>query len=233
MASEGRSNSAVMNSLLHGAFREAESLGHDWIGPEHYFLAILSLGEEPLTVALGELGIEHAAFARGMRGSHAEYSTRDAPAPARSTEMTLNAAAHELIGRADGIARCLGTSSIAVEHVLAAFLWDSAAAGELEAFCNVSSAAVLERLSQVGVQTPAVLHQDTAVGARVFIPYSVRGAVYGELRRRLPSDSGLGVNNDGQHAWVMARRDVDLAAHVRTILTDMGIDEIETRVDVV
>jgi hypothetical protein len=49
----------------------------------------------------------------------------------------MNPAAHELIGRAEGLAAGLGASAVCREHVVLAYLWDASSA-ELEMLCGVA-----------------------------------------------------------------------------------------------
>jgi hypothetical protein len=209
--------------LMGQAFREAEALGYGVVGPEEFILAILAGTNSPARTALEHFGITHDALAEAVSTS---LEGADPPLdPLDRVASTTNPAAHELMGRAEGIAVGFGAPAVTPEHVLIAFVWDDS--GALEGWFDVPREAVLEHLGQLGVQVPGgpLPPPPPPSGPRIFIPYDESDAIIGELLTRLPPDSGFGCNHDGtSRAWVLARAEVDLAAYVAEVLDDLGIE---------
>jgi hypothetical protein len=204
----------VLDGLIYGAFREAAALGHTWIGSEHYLLAILAMEvESPAVAALARLGASDPPI-------------NDASIEAE--DVTLNPAAHEFLGRAEGIAVGLGAPAVKLEHVLMAYLWDTSHSyGSLEGF-GLTPQAVLEELERRGVAVPTgSLPPRPRPGTRVFVPFDAADEIWTRLYDRLPHDSGLGINHDeeSRRAWVVADQDIDLESHVRSILKELGLNE--------
>jgi hypothetical protein len=219
----------VLDGLIYGASREAAALGHTWIGAEHYLLAILAMQvESPAHAALAHLGVRHDDFARDLA---AAISASDPPvfdASIDDQDVTLNPAAHEFLGRAEGIAVGLGEPEVTLEHVLMAYLWDASHSyGSLEGL-GVTPQAVLDELERLNVAVPAAsLPPPPRPITRVFIPFDAADEIWARLHDRLPRDSGLGINHheESRRAWVVADHDIDVESHVRSILKELGIDK--------
>jgi hypothetical protein len=221
-----RAHLAGVDRLLFQAFAEAEALGSRFVGPEDFLLAILASSDRPpALVALEDCGIGHDAFAAALKRSIDESDP-----PVRDSDeyesTTTNPAAHELIGRAEGVAAGLGARVVSREHVLIAYLWDPSSA-ELEPFTGSMRERVMDRLRSLGVQTPprplppARVHRPQT---RVFVPYAHLMPVVDALSERLPRDSGFGFNEDGtSRAWVIADAEIDLEGEVRAVLRELGV----------
>jgi ATP-dependent Clp protease ATP-binding subunit ClpA len=222
----------MLDGLIYGAFREAAALGHTWIGAEHYLLAILAMKvESPTVAALAHLGVRHDEFASDLATA---IAASDPPINDASTEaqgVTLNPAAHEFLGRAEGIAVGLGAPAVTLEHVLMAYLWETSHSyGSLEGF-GLTPQAVLEELERRGVAVPtASLPPPPRPSTQVFVPFEAADEMWTRLYDRLPRDSGLGINHheESRRAWVVADQDIDLESHVRSILKELGINEDST-----
>jgi hypothetical protein len=214
-----------LDKLIGQAFREAEALGYGVVGPEEFILAILAGANSPARTTLEYFGITHDALAGAVSTALAEA---DPPLDPRDRDAsTTNPAAHELMGRAEGIAVGFGAPAVTPEHVLIAFVWDDS--GALGAWFEVPRESVLEQLAQLGVRVPdgPLPPPPPPSGPRIFIPYDESDAIIGELLTRLPADSRFGCNHDEKsRAWVVARAEVDLAAYVAEVLDDLGLEPV-------
>jgi hypothetical protein len=214
-----------LNRLVGPAFQEAEAMGFRWVGPEDFILAILARQDEsPARAALEHFGITHDAFADALVTS---IAGADPPVDHSHEydETSMNPAAYQFMGRAEGIAVGLGAPAVTLEHALIAYLWDDS--GEVEGMFGVQREAVLERLGRLGVPLPAVglPPPKRLPGRRVFVPYGELTSVLGELMARLPSDSGIGFNHDGSsRAWVSAYPEIDLQRYVTEVLDQLGLE---------
>ena len=212
------------------AFREAEALGYRCVGPEDFVLAILaSKDRSPALVALDDCGIEHDRFADAFKRS-IDGSDPPVDHSEKYDSTSTNPAAHELIGRAEGIAAGLGAPVVSREHVLIAYLWDTSS-DELEMLCGVTREAVMERLRCLGVETPPGALPPSPVRrpqTKVFVPYADLMRVVRALSVRLPPDS-VGFNHDGKsRAWVVADSEIDLEHEVEAVLRDLAIEREES-----
>jgi hypothetical protein len=225
-----RAHLAHLDRLLFQAFREADGLGYRWVGSENFILAILaSQDRPPALIALEDCGIRHDAFAdalkRSIDGSDPPVDDSD-----EHDSTSMNPAAHELIGRAEGIAAGLGAPMVSREHVLIAYLWD-ASSDELEMLCGVTREAVMELLRDLGVATPPGALPPSPVRrpeTKVFVPYADLMRVVRALNLRLPRDS-VGFNHDGNsRAWVLADSEIDLEREVEVVLRGLGIEPEES-----
>jgi hypothetical protein len=219
-----RAYRGVIYGLLASAFDEAKALGSSWVGPEDFLLAILASKEAcPATATLTHFGVTHEAFARDLIAT--VYDPPVDP-PGEDDSPELNPAAHELMGRAEGLAIGLGAPAVTLEHVLIAYVWDDS--GQMEVGFGVEREAVIEHLRALGVQVPATAlpARPPPQGRRVFVPYDHFDAILEKLQERLPANSGFGLNWDppSSRAWVSAHADVDLAEHVNAVLADLGLE---------
>jgi hypothetical protein len=140
----------------------------------------------------------------------------------------MSVASHELLGRADGLAVALGVPEVTLEHMLIAYVWESARSSVVQEICGVEMQAVLDELEQLGVPVPpGSLPPPPRPQTRVFVPREALSEVHGHLMQRLRRDSGLGLNHDGaSRAWVVADDNVDLEQHVLVILGELGLAPI-------
>jgi hypothetical protein len=220
-----RAHRQELTRLMELAFREAFAMDLQWIGREHFILAILGSNEHsPARATLEHLGITHDELAEGLATS---IASADPPVQHSDEDDATTPAAHELMGRAEGLAIGFGAFEVTREHVLIAYLWDDS--GLLEGWFDVKREAVLDRLRELGVRVPEGSPPPPSPpwGPRIFISHDDSDAIIGELLTRVPPDSGFGCNHDAEsRAWVMANADVGLAAYVDEVLADLGIQPV-------
>ena len=138
---------AVASSGMHvdDAFAQARLLRCGWVGPEPFLLALLaepSLASEVLAGA----GVTSDDVRDHVRSLHEPGADVRAPA--------MNPAAHQLVGRATGLALASGTASPAPEHWLIALL--HAEGGTLPPRLLAGAGTVADALAGRGVPVPAV-----------------------------------------------------------------------------
>jgi hypothetical protein len=214
----------ALDRLLEAASIEAVSLRQNWIGPEHFILAILATQPTcPSALALNRLGITHtlvsAALIEGDTSSTSELG---------SVDLEVSPAAYELVGRAEGVAAGLAASSVAAEHVLIAYVWDPDTAIEIGSWNGATRDAIIAMLRELDVIVPRGPLPDELrrqSGSRVPVPIDKLMLVVEELSNRLSPDSGLGFNEDDEgNAWVIANREIDLERLVRGVLEGHNIE---------
>src|SRR5919106_5546885 len=111
---------AVLMSL---AAREAERLGHRWLGSDHFLLALLSPAAEgsPAYEALRACSVDYDRVSEEV-GRVQEAQGR----PLENAEWSgilTNAEAHQVTAFASGLALGLGAEEVQSEHILLAILW--------------------------------------------------------------------------------------------------------------
>jgi hypothetical protein len=136
-----------MSDIQRASFREAQRLGCDWAGPEHGLLAILR-GDPHDTArrVLEEVGLDASMVERVL-----EQMGRGAKE--QRSGVTSNPALHQVYGRAEGFAACLGTGEVRPVHLLLALLWDEWHWLFAEQMGN-SRETVVEALGRAGVALP-------------------------------------------------------------------------------
>lgn len=204
-----------VRSAISAAFEEAVRLGSGYAGPEHFLLALLRPGEETAAAqALRDCSASYDGLSATLERAAAE---RDRLEPEHG--VSLNPVAHELIGRAEGLAAGLGDESVRAEHVLFALLlhpereWPFTLAG-------TTREAVYERLQARGVRLPVELppSREGRPGPEqlVYFPEEELRDVLARLPALLPRDADWGWNVDGAYrAWVRATGAFDLRELVR------------------
>ena len=176
--------------MVSAAFEEAVRLGSGHAGPEHFLLALLRPDQHTLAAAV-------------LRGCGADYdrlsSVLARAAAERPVEgdagVTLNPVAHELIGRAEGLAAGLGAEEVEPEHLLLALVWAAQRDWPLAA-AGTTREAVYEQLRAhgVGLAVPLPPSRPRPEGAEqcVYFPqvqHTISGAFltywqkYGGLRQ--------------------------------------------------
>jgi ATP-dependent Clp protease ATP-binding subunit ClpA len=141
--------------VLEKAAKEAIQLRQNWLGPEHYLLAVLA---EPCvaTEAAAELGVTH----EGVAGQLARMNTINGRKIRylKSQGITSNPRSHAVSGWANGFAAAAGSQKPTPEDWLLAAVYEGGAivAGALREL-GTSAAAVVELLRRRGVRTPDFL----------------------------------------------------------------------------
>jgi hypothetical protein len=200
----------TLDSLIVRANREAEELGHTWIGVDHFVLALLRPADQSIAAqALRSCALTHGAYAAELSGVPAS----------KGNGRSLNPAATRMLGRAEGLAAGLGALRPEPDHLLLAILWDpdfdaSARLREL----GVTRHEVLRRLREAGASLPAVdppAQRETQWGERVLVPIGQLPALTAELVHLLPPGASFGFNHDGKETgWLIASNGVDLPTYV-------------------
>jgi ATP-dependent Clp protease ATP-binding subunit ClpA len=136
---------------MKGAFVQAQRLDHGWVGPEHFLLALLA---EPniASEVLAGLGLTYERFRERLTTLKPDP---DVPSPKARRGMTVNPAAHELMGWATGFAAASGLSTPQPEQWLVAFLYasDRGAMWLRDPF-ELSAKTVIDALATHGVRVP-------------------------------------------------------------------------------
>jgi hypothetical protein len=140
---------------MEKAAKEAIQLRQNWLGPEHYLLAVLA---EPCvaTAAVAELGVTHAGIANQLarietiRGRKIRY--------VESKGVTSNPRSHDVSGWANGFAAAGSRQKPTPEDWLLAVVYAGGGivAGALREL-GTSGSAVIEVLRRRGVRTPDFL----------------------------------------------------------------------------
>jgi hypothetical protein len=204
------------------AWTEAEALGHDWVGDEHFLLA-LTRTDSLAAKALSECGATYEA----LRDELARQLTLDEDHPFEpvwgNCQRELTPAAYELMGWAEGFAASRGDRP-GTEDVLLAVLWHpNSLSSEMLKTTAVGRAAVKNRLGELGVPVPPIdpTPDDVRpVGPKVYFPPDKLDVVLREVQPQLPESSHFGwnLNHDGTKAYVSADPAVDLEALVSRAL---------------
>jgi ATP-dependent Clp protease ATP-binding subunit ClpA len=140
------------DSVLSKAAKKAIALRQNWLGPEHYLLAVLA---EPgvATEAMNELGVTHDGVAsrlaqmKTVNGSRIRYS--------EAKGITTNPQAHDVSGWASGFSAAAGRHEPSPEDWLLAVLYEGG--GIVQSVLDelgVSKAAVVDAMRGRGVKTP-------------------------------------------------------------------------------
>lgn len=138
--------------MLRLAFDEAEGVRQNWVGPEHYLLAVLA-GRGPAVEAMAALGITHEVLAARLAAMKSVNGRRGYYRKSRWTSP--NPAAYRVNGWAHGYAAAAGRPRPTPEDWLLAVVYqeDSMAASVLNEL-GVSAAAVVQELRRRGAVTP-------------------------------------------------------------------------------
>jgi ATP-dependent Clp protease ATP-binding subunit ClpA len=140
------------DSVLSKAAKEAIALRQNWLGPEHYLLAVLA---EPsvATEAMNDLGVTHDAVAsrlaqmKTVNGRRIRYS--------QAKGITTNPRAHEVSGWANGFAVASGRSEPSPEDWLLAVIYEGGGiVGSVLSELGVSKTAVVNAMRSRGIRGP-------------------------------------------------------------------------------
>jgi hypothetical protein len=208
---------SVRKRTISAAFEEAIRLGSGYAGPEHFLLALLRPGEETVAAqALRDCGADYERLRSALVRAAAERRVEP------NAGVSLNPAAQELVGRAEGLAAGLGAESVTAEHVLLALVWDAQRGWPLVA-AGTTREAVYVRLRAGGVrlavELPTSREWPPGPEQRVYFPEEQLRDVLTKLPALLPPDADWGWNVDGAYrAWVRTTGEVDLRALVRQAL---------------
>lgn len=200
-----------MMAVERAAFREAERLGHDFVGPEHGLLAILRGDPTDLArLALEDVGMDTDRVERRLKRMIEADPRR---APERSSGISGNPAWYRVAGRAEGLA-AFGTGTVRPIDLLLALVWGRWRFPETPA---ISREAVVEALARRGVVIPPAplpaLDPEPRFTQHAEFPSDKLDRVLALLDQRHAPGSGptYGFNHDGAgRAWVNAEDGIDL-----------------------
>lgn len=140
-------------AVLDMAAEEARRLRHNWLGPEHYLLAVLA---EPsiATETMAELGVTHDRLATELgrmmkivNGRRVRYI--------ESKGITTNPASRNVSGWAKGFAAAFGRERPTPEDwLLSVVYYDHSVVGSALHDLGVSAAAVVDAIRRRGLKTP-------------------------------------------------------------------------------
>jgi len=139
--------------VLREAAEEARSLRQNWLGPEHYLLALL---KEPSTASdvMAELGVSHDRLEQHIRAMKNTVNGRKIRY-VESKWVTTNPSAHDVTGWANGFAAASGRRKASREDWLLAIVYrNHGLVGSVLHELGVSAAAIVEALRRQGVPTP-------------------------------------------------------------------------------
>jgi hypothetical protein len=214
--------------LISAAVQEARGLGHDWVGPAHFVLAILSTrADSPSVVALEAAGVTRMAIVQRL--TEGDDDGLNDGGSVSSVTPSLTPSSYALLGRADGLAAGMGAVQITTEHLLLAYLWDQDTAHDVDPTGGGEvRSALVARLKLLDVPMPRLWfsHQrPSASGPPVLVRSEDLMPIVRILQTSLPADSGLGFNEDGHGgAWISAREGVDLESRIAEILQSLDSD---------
>lgn len=209
-----------MLGVERAAFKEAERLGHDVVGPEHGLLAILR-GDpaDPARLALEEVGLDTARVERRLTQM---FGADPGAERDRRSGISPNPAWYRVIGRAEGFA-AFGAGVVRPVDLLLALVWGYWPFTDEPA---IAREAVVDALKRRGATiAPArlpVLPRPPQFTQRVDFPLDALPRVLALLAQRHPPGCGptYGFNHDGvARAWVNAEDGIDLQGVVDEALT--------------
>jgi Cysteine-rich CPCC/Clp amino terminal domain, pathogenicity island component len=212
---------SAADRLLGRAAAEADELRHEWLGGDHFLLALLRPADESLAgQALRACGLTHDAYAREFaRGlEEAEEAKPGRAERKKRGHIQPNPAAYTMMGRAEGLAAALGAAEAGPEHVLLSIIWDP----QSPTTCvlnrlDTNREEIADHLRAAGVPLPAgglpPLKQ-RRWGEKVVVPIEQLQALTA-LPKLLPPGAHYGFNHDGKDsAWLIASEEVDLPRYI-------------------
>jgi ATP-dependent Clp protease ATP-binding subunit ClpA len=205
------------------AHEEARRLEDEYVGPEHFLLA-LARGDSVAAEALRRCGVGYEQLVQAHLARRARYEEEF---PREGKQPQFNPASYRLLGRMEGFAAAGGSSEVEPEHVLLALVWHAGGgSGYLLRRLGTSRADVQRALAGLGVAVPPLdppPDDERPRGERVFIPVERLDDVLRAMRERIPPGDVLGFNYyapDRTKAYVVAGPDFDLQGLVDEVLAD-------------
>jgi hypothetical protein len=158
---------------LDHAGKQAQQLGHGWIGPEHLVLALLE-GRSAAGESLRACGLDHESYRRTFEAASNYIRMRSAEWPAGGGQVVA-ADTQEVYARAEGIAAAQGSEVVAPQHVLLSLLWAR------------SSLVALTLLERLGATRQRILDELERRGLSLAVPLPGRPS-WGEWLHISPSE---------------------------------------------
>lgn len=212
----------TMSRVEGAAFKEAERLGHDFVGPEHGVLAVLRGDPTDLArLSLEDVGITADGVERLLKRM-IEADPR--AVPERAQGISPNPAWYRVIGRAEGFAASAGTGDVRPLDFVLALLWSRRPLLDQPAS---SRETLVKSLAQRGAALPSTplpeLERQPRFTQNVEFPRRYLAPVLALLHARHPVGVGptYGFNHDGaERAWVNAEDGIDLQAIVDSAVAE-------------
>jgi ATP-dependent Clp protease ATP-binding subunit ClpA len=203
------------------AHEEARRLEDDYVGPEHFLLA-LARRDSVAAEALRRCGVTYEQLVEAHLARRAKYEEEF---PREGKQPQFNPASYRLLGRMEGFAAATGSTEIEPEHILLALVWQAGGgSGYLLRRLGTSRADVQQALAGLGVAVPPLdppPDDERPRGERVFVPVDRLGDVLRAMQERIPPGGLLGFNYyppDRTKAYVVADADFDLEGLVAEVL---------------
>lgn len=216
---------SAADRLLGRASKEAEDLGHDWVGGDHFMLALLRPGDDSLAAqALRSCGLTHDAYAEAfVRVLEEAEEARPARQRRERAGVKPNPYTYWARGFADGVAVGLGAAAAGPEHVVLALIWDQwTPTTSVLHRLGLRREDLFNALADVGVPLPPIglpLLDERRVGETVVVPIEQLQALVAELPGLLPSGTYFGFNHDAkEHGWINAGAEVGLPRYIKLAL---------------
>ena len=208
---QGKRLGMTMSGVEGAAFKEAERLGHNFVGPEHGVLAVLRGDPADLArLALEDVGITTESVEK-LLGRMIQADPQ--AMPERAPGISPNPAWYRVIGRAEGFAASIGTGDVRPLDLVLALLWSRRPLLDQPA---ASREALVEALAQRGAGLPPTplpeLERRPRFTQNVEFPRRCLAPVLALLHERHPVGVGptYGFNHDGaERAWVNAEEGID------------------------
>jgi hypothetical protein len=200
---------------------EAAELGHQWVEPSHFVLAMTRPGDESLAgEALRACSVSHEGYAAEFKRWLADV--RPSPPASDDHEREITPATYQMMGRAEGIAAGVGSPEVRAEHVLLAILWESfqIEVASILANLGVTREDLRNRLFELGAAPQSFalprLREEPRWGEEVFIPVEQLSAVSAELPLLLvQAGATFRFWGDGTRVkWVKAPEGIDLQKYI-------------------
>lgn len=138
--------------MLGKAAKEARQLRQNWLGPEHYLLAVLA-EQGVATDAMGALGVTHERVAGQLARMNTFNGRRIRYLESKG--ITTNPRAHDVSGWANGFAAAAGRQKPSREDWLLAALYEGGGiVGTVLHELGTSAAAVVDVMRHRGLRTP-------------------------------------------------------------------------------
>lgn len=214
-----------MTGVEGSAFKEAERLGHDFVGPEHGVLAVLRGDPTDLArLALEDVGITAESVER-LLGRMIEADPR--ALRERAPGISPNPAWYRVIGRAEGFAASVGTGSVRPLDLVLALLWSRRPLLDQPA---QSREALVDALAARGASLPPTplpeIERQPRFTQKVEFHRKYLAPVLALLHERHPAGSGptYGFNHDGaERAWANAEDGIELQAIVDSAVAQHSV----------
>lgn len=137
----------------------AAELGHDWIGVEHFVLAVLrDRRGSPAADALRACGITYETLAEAIGALPSDYGKQEQVSRSPGPGRVVGLEGMMFLGRAEGLAAGLGSRTVLPEHLVLSVLWGSVRSVTEDVLerLGASRYRIHEKFTELGVKMPTV-----------------------------------------------------------------------------